>query len=79
MTREELNELNENLRKLTAEDLDRTWNVLHKMWDALYMRSKADAENGRPFDEVNLDIMDALNNGAICAHAIQELIERCDK
>lgn len=79
MTREELNELNENLRKLTAEELDRTWNVLHKMWDALYMRSKADAENGRPFDEVNLDIMDALNNGAICVHAIQELIERCDK
>lgn len=79
MTREDLNELNENLRKLTAEELDRTWNVLHKMWDALYMRSKADAENGRPFDEVNLDIMGALNNGAICVHAIQELIERCDK
>ncbi len=79
MTREEINDLNENLRKLTVEDLDRTWNVLHEMWDALYMRSRDDAENGRPFDRVNLDIRDALNNGAICAHAIQELIERCDK
>lgn len=79
MTREELNELNENLRKLTAEDLDNTWNVLHKMWNALYMRSKADTKNGRPFDEVNLDIRGALNNGAICAHAIKVLMERCDK
>ena len=79
MTREEINELNENLSKLTAEDLDNTWDILHKMWDALYMRSRADAENGRPFDHVNMEIRGALNNGAICAHAIQVLMERCDK
>lgn len=79
MTREEINDLNENLRKLTAEDLDKTWDVLHDMWDALYMRSRDDAENGRPFDRVNNEIRGALNNGAICAHAIKVLMERCDK
>ena len=79
MTREEFNQINYNAADLTAEKLEETWSVLNTIWNALYMRSQAEQEAGKGIDRANIKIRRAVNTGAMCAHIVRDIIERCDK
>lgn len=75
MTREELLTICPNLDGVTPRKLVETWDVLQMMWDALYERSKAEQAEGKPIDENNIKLRQALNMGVICAYAVQKIIE----
>lgn len=75
MTREELLAICPNLDDVTPRQLVETWDVLQMMWGALYERSQAEQTEGKPIDENNIKLRRALNMGAICTHAVQNIIE----